>query len=144
MLTVDASVWVAVRYSSEPANLECMQFFEQLDGTGLDLLSPTLLLVEVASAVARKSRNEAMGLRIAEEIASLVEQRWYPLDERLAVVAHSLAARLFLRGADAVYIAVASVTGSTLITLDRELITRAGEHVPIMTPAGWIASHPRI
>ena len=48
-----------------------------------------------------------------------------PLDEVLARQAADVAAQHRLRGADAVYVAVALRFGSTLVTLDREQHDRA-------------------
>jgi predicted nucleic acid-binding protein len=51
------------------------------------------------------------------------------IDEGLGRLAAELAASLRLRGADAVYVAVASVTGERLVTWDREVVSRAARAV---------------
>jgi predicted nucleic acid-binding protein len=66
--------------------------------------------------------------------------RWHALDEDLTSAACALAGELRLRGADAVYAAVAARMASTLITLDREIQVRAGQHVSGLTPELWIAA----
>ena len=50
-----------------------------------------------------------------------------------------LAARLFLRGADAQYAALALERGVPLITLDRELCLRAAGTLDCLTPEAWIS-----
>ena len=56
------------------------------------------------------------------------------LDEALAIHASTLAAQHGLRGADAVYAAVALQTGCILISLDNEHLTRLKSAVQVMTP----------
>jgi predicted nucleic acid-binding protein len=62
--------------------------------------------------------------------------------EATALVAADLAGRLFLRGADAVYAAVAKRSASSLISLDEELCRRAENEVPCFTPARWLRENP--
>jgi predicted nucleic acid-binding protein len=57
------------------------------------------------------------------------------LDEALGYQARALAAQYGLRGADAVYAAVAQQAGCTLISLDHEHLTRLGSIVVVRTPA---------
>ncbi len=59
------------------------------------------------------------------------------LDEATDAAAVAVAARL--RGADATYVAIAVRTGSTLVTLDAELLERAAALVPVATPEAWLA-----
>ncbi len=58
-----------------------------------------------------------------------------PLDGAVVDRASDLAARLRLRGADAVYAAVAQQYGTVLITLDRQQLERLLAGVPIARPA---------
>lgn len=139
-LTIDASVWVALGDATEPEYTSCAQLFRHIRSSAPELMTPTLLLVEVAAAAARKSRDESVGLELARQVRALPFQRWLPLDEAMAGAAQRLGARLFLRGADAVYAAVAAATGSTLITLDLELASRAGAALPVISPAAWLSS----
>ncbi len=67
------------------------------------------------------------------------------LDTALAEQALRLAAQHGLRGADAVYAAVAVQAGTTLVTLDNEQLTPLAGVVPTQTPAALLAvlSPPR-
>jgi predicted nucleic acid-binding protein len=53
--------------------------------------------------------------------------------------ARALAAQYGLRGADAVYAAVAQQAGCTLISLDHEHLTRLGSIVIVRTPTAVLA-----
>lgn len=47
-----------------------------------------------------------------------------------------------LRGADAVYVAVAQEFRATMITWDNEVLLRDAAVVPTMTPTDWLAANP--
>jgi predicted nucleic acid-binding protein len=98
------------------------------------VVAPTLLLVEVAAAVARAYGNPTPGIAFAQAIRELPNLRWEALDESLAGEAAELAAVHRLRGADAVYGALAHRHGSTLITLDRQQLERLKDVVPVGRP----------
>jgi predicted nucleic acid-binding protein len=61
------------------------------------------------------------------------------LDAALGHQARALAAQYGLRGADAVYAAVAQQAGCTLISLDHEHLMRLGSIVMVRTPAAVLA-----
>lgn len=65
--------------------------------------------------------------------------RLIPLDDTLAQEAAELAADRALRGADAVYVAVARRHGCALVSLDREQRERAAAVVRALTPAEALA-----
>jgi predicted nucleic acid-binding protein len=65
----------------------------------------------------------------------------HQLDRVTAAAACAFASVGLLRGADAVYVATASQLGATLVTLDREMIERAGRYVEVRTPGEWLADH---
>ncbi len=62
------------------------------------------------------------------------------LSRALALAAANLAALHRLRGADAVYAAVAQQYGTTLISLDGEHLRRLAGIVPVLTPADALAT----
>jgi predicted nucleic acid-binding protein len=72
---------------------------------------------------------------LAHALRGLPNQTLVPLDEDLADRAVALAATARLRGADAVYAAVAQQYGTTLITLDRQQLDRLPPLVSTARPA---------
>jgi len=75
----------------------------------------------------------------AEKLAALPFVHWISLDPDMAARSSSLAADHGLRGADAVYAAVAVASGCELISLDREHLTRLGKVLSVRTPSQFIA-----
>ena len=60
------------------------------------------------------------------------------LDLPLALRAAEIAIENRLRGADAVYVAVASDYDAILISWDEEMLERCPESVLAMSPEGWL------
>ena len=62
----------------------------------------------------------------------------HPFTESQGETAAAIAAQQFLRGADAVYVALAGQLRMPLVTWDKELLERAAAVVPTLTPAEWL------
>src|SRR5437764_1880176 len=120
MLTVDASVGVNADSPAEPENLSSRAFLDQIATARTTIFVPTLLRVEVAAAISRTRKDAALAREYSEKMAALPFVRWIALDLSLAAQASALAADHGLRGADAVYAAVAIAHGCDLISLDHE------------------------
>jgi predicted nucleic acid-binding protein len=78
---------------------------------------------------------------LAEGILTLIDSlpniQFADLDFLLAQQAALIARTQRLRGADAVYVAVAQVANATLITWDTEMLQRASAVVATLTPLQW-------
>lgn len=100
----------------------------------LPVFGPTLLLVEVAAALARVLDDNARALAMAVAIGDLPNQRLVTLDRGLAELAIDLVAGARLRGADAVYAAVAQHHCTTLLTLDGQQLEHLQGVVRVVQP----------
>lgn len=89
---------------------------------------------ELAGAIARTRGDSALAEEMAKAILVLPGVQWIALDDALARRSAELAARYRLRGADAVYSAVALTHGCDLVSLDHEHLTRLATVVPTLTP----------
>jgi predicted nucleic acid-binding protein len=135
VFTVDASVWVNADSPAEPHQPQSRALLDLLFARRVPILLPTLLPAELAGAISRTRGDPVIALDMATALLALPTVRWIPLDDGLARRAAELAARHRLRGADAVYAAVAMEHGCELISLDREHLTRLVTVVPTFTPA---------
>jgi predicted nucleic acid-binding protein len=79
--------------------------------------------------------DPSRAVALAATLRGLSNQTLVPLDDALADVATDLAANSRLRGADAVYAAVARQYGTTLVTLDRQQLERLPPTVKTARPA---------
>ena len=134
MFTIDASVHVNALNLAEAGSSESQAFLEFVSRRSIPVFSPTVLLVEVATTIARVFNNPAKGIAFAQVIHHLPSQVWVPLDETTSLEAGRLGAIHALRGADAVYAAVAHRHHSTLITLDRQQLERLSPIIKAQRP----------
>nr|BAL56619.1 PilT domain-containing protein [uncultured prokaryote] len=139
MFVLDASVHLNALNPAEAGSAESQALLERLFGRPWPVFSPTLLLVEVAAAVARVFNDPGQGMAVARALRGLPGQVWVGLDEGLAEEAARLAAEHRLRGADGVYAAVARRYGAALVTLDRQQLERLPPDLPVLTPAQALA-----
>ncbi len=104
--------------------------------------APTLALVEVAGALARRTGSQPLA---ESAIRYLKGQSWLtlsPLSIAFSETAARVAIASSLRGADAVYVALARMESAPLITLDDEMLNRGAPAVLAMTPAEWLRQNP--
>ena len=104
--------------------------------------SPTLALVEVAGALARRTGSQPLA---ESAIRYLKGQSWLTLSSLSIAFSESaagVAITCSLRGADAVYVALARQESACLITLDDEMLKRSAPAVLAMTPENWLRQNP--
>jgi predicted nucleic acid-binding protein len=131
---VDASVWVSRLVPHDVHHAVSRRWLEEQAAEGDVLISPTLLLAEVAGALSRRTGQSELAHQAVQTLLPLTELRLVPLDSRLGRSAARLAGKMGLRGADAVYVATAHHLNVPLVTLDREQRARAGRLVEVRSP----------
>ena len=110
----------------------------------MPLYCPAILLPEVAAGIARPTGRVAFATRTVSGISRLPDLVLVEIDQSRAEKAADIAILCRLRGADAVYAAVAQEYGATLITWDQELLTRGAAAAAVMTPTDWLTANPAI
>jgi len=132
--TIDASVFINAFNSHERGHAESLQILASIHERSDPIIVPTLLLVEIASAVARASNDSAGALQYATATAALPHLTLVGVTAALARRAAEFAASYRLRGADAVYLAVARRYATTLVSRDKEQLTRGARVAVCQTP----------
>lgn len=125
MYTLDANIFARDADPTDPLHTVCHDLLEALDHQQRQIIVPNLLLAEVAATVSRTRRDPIRGRLIAQAITVFEHVQLIPLDDALAQEAAEIAADRALRGADAVYVAVARRHSCALVSLDREQRERA-------------------
>jgi predicted nucleic acid-binding protein len=134
-LTIDTSVWVAAAESTDKFHAVSRQFTTQVLAKGVPVYVPAFARVEIACALSRRMRNPSTGQMAASFGLLALKAVEVPVDAALLDEACCNGCATFLRGADALFAATATLTGSTLISWDAEHLTRA----QATTPADWLA-----
>lgn len=138
MFTIDASVWVNAESPGEPSQADSRAFIHIISTRAIPTFVPTLVVPEIAGAIARVRGDAALAGRLALALQGL-PLGWIALDESLARTAADLAAAHRLRGTDSVYAAVALTNNCDLVSLDREHLTRLTGVVRTLTPSAALA-----
>jgi len=125
MTVVDASVWVSRLVPADANHAASRAWLEGESAQGGLLVAPTILLPEVAGALARRTGLASAARRAVTQLLRVPVLRLVTVDHLLAREAATLGARLRLRGADAVYVAVARRLRLPLVTWDKEQEARA-------------------
>ncbi len=132
MPVVDASVVVALNHGADPQHERCLGWLRGCLERGERLVAPHLLLVEVAAAVRRLTGRPGLA-----RAATAGLQEWlgfFSLDGARAAAAAQVAAATGVRGADAVYLALAQELGEPLVTLDRQQLERGRAVAEVRRP----------
>lgn len=132
-VVVDASVWVSALLPAETQHVTSRQWFDHYAASDGLLVEPILLLAEVAGAIARRS-DARLAEQTIDKLQRLSTIRLVPVDRVIGQQAVRLASAQRLRGADAIYVALAYHLGIPLVTWDEEQRTRAGAVITILTP----------
>lgn len=142
MLTLDANVFVAAEIRSEPDHEAAQRVIAIAVEQGLRLHLPWLAVVEASVAIGRRFGDADLAARLAAELADMPGATFHPLDRTLALLAATMGAECRLRGADAVYAAVARRHGTCLVTCDDELRRRTAGVIDALTPKAWLKKQP--
>jgi predicted nucleic acid-binding protein len=143
MYTIDASVIVNAFNVGEIGHDESLAFLSAVRTEGAAIVVPTLLVPEVAGAIARGRQDAALAKSLALDLGRLAALVMISLDQSLASEARDIAVEHRLRGADAVYAAVAFRFGSTLVTRDREQRDRLAGLLNVRSPEEALADQGR-
>jgi predicted nucleic acid-binding protein len=118
----------------EEGHVQSLQILSAIQERGDPVIVPTLLVPEIAAAVARATLDTAGALQYAVATAALPHLTLVSLTAAVAREAADLAATHRLRGADAVYVAVARRYGTTIVSRDEEQRMRGAAVVTCQTP----------
>lgn len=134
MPVVDASVVVAFLHAGDAGHRRSRDWWQAAAERGEMLDAPAILLAEVGAALARSTGDETLAAAAVELLSGGDVLELHAVDPGLARHAARIGIRQRVRGADAVYLALAQYLDEPLITLDRQQIERAGDGVEVCEP----------
>ena len=139
MYVVDASVWVSWFVPADAHHDPSRRWMSAQVAQGEPVAAPLLVLAEVAGAVARRTGLSELGAQAVSLMQHLPNARLVAIDEELAQLGARIAAELRLRGADALYLALARRLGIPLVTWDQEQRERGRPLVAVLNPQDILA-----
>jgi predicted nucleic acid-binding protein len=135
MPVLDASVCVAIFNDREAGHSAATAWLAAASLDEEPIVAPVILLAEVAAALARALIDEPSCMAVIETLRGRRLLELFPVDERLAARAAAIASAHHLRGADAIYVALADRLAIPLITFDRQQLERAAKVVAARLPS---------
>jgi predicted nucleic acid-binding protein len=133
-VVVDASVWVSRLIPSDVNYDASHLWMEQYKTTKKLMVSPAILLIEVAAAISRQTGRPELAKEAISNLNGLSTIRIIPLDDKLLHLSINIAADLQLRAADAIYVAVALELNIPLVSWDKEQLRKASGRLTTYTP----------
>ena len=134
MIVVDASVWVSSFVAQDEHFATSAAWLRRQIEVGQRFIVPTLLMAEVAGAIRRRTNSESWATQVVQRLTNITLIRWISVDHVLASAAAQLAIDLRLRGADAIYVAVAARFQIPLVSWDREHLERSQPLISAYSP----------
>lgn len=142
MYVVDASVWVSGLVPADVHHASSDRWLGRRVDEGELVVGPALVLAEVAGALARRTGLSEAGVQAISLMQQLPSIRLVLLDDVVIQRGARLAAQLRLRGADALYVAVAQGLGMLLVTWDEEQRERGRATVVTLSPQDLLDQGP--
>jgi predicted nucleic acid-binding protein len=139
LYVVDASVWAGWLILDDLYHDPSRHWISTAARQGEPLYAPLLVLAEVAGAVARRTGLSELGAHAVSLVQHLPDARLVAIDAELAQLGARVAAELRLRGADALYVALARRLGAPLVTWDQEQRERGRQPVTVLNPQEALA-----
>ncbi len=134
MIVTDASVWVSHLIAQEVHHAISRRWLTAVVHSNTVIAAPALLLAEVGGAIARRTGDADLGHQAVNHILSTPNLRLVYTDSSLGMLAADLAADWRLRGADAMYVAVAQRLKIPLVSWDQEQLARAAGAITAYMP----------
>ena len=136
-VVIDASVVVSWLVSSDTNHEDSRLWLERYKATGGLLVAPALLVIEVASAIARPTRQPEVAKAALQRLYSVRTLRLVTVGPVLARSAVNVAADLQLRAGDTTYVTVAYKLGIPLVSWDKEQLDRAANLITTSSPVNF-------
>jgi predicted nucleic acid-binding protein len=133
-VVIDANVWVSALLPHELRHAVSSDWIARNTTRGSVAACPVIVLPEVAGALSRQLGNSQIAAEAIRDMRVLSGLNLVPIDEALALEAAEIARDLRLRGADAVYVALAARLSLPLVTWDQDMLDRAAGHIEVRTP----------
>lgn len=134
MPVIDASVYVALCHQADPEHERCRAWLEEALENRRPLFAPNMLVIEVGSSIRRLTGDEETASRA---VTKLLADGWIellPLSGARSRSAATTGAQTGVRGADAVYLALALELREPLVTIDKQQLVRGSAVTSVERP----------
>jgi predicted nucleic acid-binding protein len=123
-VTIDSSVIIASLLKNESRHKEASTIWQKVLTGKQVAIMPYSVLVEVVAAIKRRTGSRELAIEIKNELMSIDSLSFVILDNESAENASDIAARIGVRGMDAIVIQVAEEYQTDLISFDTEMVKK--------------------
>ena len=134
MPVIDASVYVALYLKAEHAHSVSRTWFGEAVSAHNTLFAPVVLLAEIGAALSRGAGQPDLARQAVTQLLESGLVELVTVSSELAERAAEIAIDCRIRGADAIYVALAERLDDELVTLDQQQLERAKDVVKARTP----------
>ena len=124
-LTLDSSVIVAALRVTEEKHGVCKELLENVKNGKYIGVEPFTVLVEVVAAIRRRTGNKKLAERVGIDLQNIDTIHFLEFIKSRALAAMKIAEEIGVRGMDAIVIQIAKENDAILVTLDKEMISKA-------------------
>lgn len=134
-LVVDSNIFVSSLDPKDIFHAECYPLFAKILSLEIEALCPSLVLVETACVLRRRTNSEEIAGKIYKNLALLPSINWLDINLEVAERACMVGMKTGLRGGDAIVLQVAEQYGIPLLTKDKEMKDKAPKGILVFEPA---------
>ena len=121
LLVLDSSVIVAAFREEEDKYNKCKKLLEDTINGKHVVILPTICLVEIVSAIRRRTDSKPLAIKIRDYLLSIDNLYFIEITKSVAEKASDISIETGLKGMDAIIVQIARENKASLITLDKEM-----------------------
>jgi predicted nucleic acid-binding protein len=133
-VVLDTNIWVSGFDPEDPFHAECFPLMQKIFDGQIEVACPTLVLVETACTLFRRTRNSLLVKQIQQELVRKPSITWHEVSLAVARRACQLGMETGLKGGDAIILLAAKDLGLPLLTKDKEIQAKAPATIQILEP----------
>ena len=133
-LVIDSSVFVAAFREQEQSSREAFELIKRVSSGSVTAIVPVIVIIEVMSAIRRRTGNEALARTIGETMLSWQSLSLIDITVFRMTSVLDIAATSTLSGMDAIIVGVAQEFDVPLVTLDKEILKNGSTFASVITP----------
>jgi predicted nucleic acid-binding protein len=137
LVTLDSSVIVAALRDQEPNHQQARRILDEIQRGEHLAIQPLTVLVEVTAAIRRRTGSPELAKRVHRDLSTLGTLQFLEIDRRRADEAATIAQETGVRGMDAIVVQIAQEFGTTLFSLDDEMIERVRGRVAVASAVDY-------
>lgn len=133
-IVIDTNVFVSSLDEKDIFYSKCYPIFEKILNCEIEALCPVLVLVETICAIRRRINNEIITQEIYNSLVDIPSIKWLDINFDITEKSCLLGIKTGLKGGDSLILQVAEQYGIPILTMDKEIKTKAPKNIFVFKP----------